>query len=149
MRFKSTAAAVAAAFTAFAGRPAHALTTAQAQAYLLQANPTCAVSAFPPIAGHVQGASMEVSVLKYTVEGCQGGNNHFTTLAVLYDAGSGRVAAYDNRSLPAEDVESVAVRDGRILIATLVYGPSDPRCCPSRKASYVVVVSQGKLVVAR
>ncbi len=132
------------------GTQARALTPQQVSSYLEASNQGCTlISTFPGVVGRVRGSDREVTVVRYGIEGCGGGgNNHGTPLAVLYDAGGGRVGAFENR-LPLGEVSAVAIRNGVIVANTLEFAPSDPHCCPSRKGTYRVVVTGNQLTMLR
>lgn len=131
------------------GTQAHALTSQQVSSYLEASNKGCTLtSTFPGVVGRVRGSDREVTVVRYGIEGCGGGNNHGTPLAVLYDAGAGRVAAFENR-LPLGELSAVSIRNGVIVANTLEFAPSDPHCCPSRKGTYRVVVTGNQLTMLR
>ena len=124
---------------------AQALTRSQVQTYLAAANKGCTVTADPATVGHIAGTDKEVTIVRYGVEGCGGGNSHAMPIAVLFDAGGGRVGSYPI-TMTMGDVERYEINaSGTLVVHTLEYGPNDPRCCPSRKGTFALAVVGGKL----
>jgi hypothetical protein len=124
---------------------AHAMTKSQVQSYLAAANRGCTVTADPAAVGHIAGTDKEVTIVRYGVESCGGGNNHIMSLAVLFDAGGGRIGSYPI-TMAMGDVERYEINaSGTLVVHTAEYGPNDPRCCPSRKGTFALVVVGGKL----
>ena len=124
---------------------AHALTKSQVQNYLAAANKGCTVTADPATVGHIAGTDKEVTIVRHGVEGCGGSNVGTTMIAVLFDAGGGRVGSYPN-TMQMGAVERYEINaSGTLVVHTLEYGPNDPRCCPSRKGTFALAVVGGKL----
>ncbi len=119
---------------------ANALTKSQTDRFLQAANKGCTVTTDPAVIGHVQGTDKEVYIVRYGVESCGGGNNHAMPIAVLYDAGGGRVAAFENR-VKMGDAEKVVINASHaIVVSTAEYAANDPRCCPSKKGVFALAV---------
>ena len=128
---------------------AHALTKAQVEGYLAAANQGCFLGADPGTTGRIAGADREVTVVRYGTEGCFGGNNHAAPIAVLFDAGGGRIGSYPV-AVTMGDVDRYEIdASGRLVVRTVEHGPTDPRCCPSRKRTYTLAIRNGKLAPAQ
>ena len=124
---------------------AHAMTPSQVRTYLASANKGCTVTPDPGTVGHIAGTEREVTIVRYGVEGCGGGNNHAMPIAVLFDAGGGKVGSYPI-TMTMGDVERYEINaSGTLVVHTLEYGPNDPRCCPSRKGTFALAVRGGKM----
>ena len=135
-----------AAMTLLAVRPARAFTAEQVAAFLRHANPDCTVNVVSSLTGPVRGADTPVTIVKYGVEGCGGGNNWTVALAVLHDAGHGQVAAFEDARLRLPIVDRVGLSGGTIQVRTLDWGPRDAHCCPSVHGSLRLIVRGDSLV---
>lgn len=145
MNARSIAYAVICFFAFAAFNDANALTSSQIQNYLAAANKGCSLSVYPATVGHISGTDKEVTIVRYGIEGCGGGNNHAMPIAVLYDAGGGKVGSYPI-TMTMGDVEKYEINaSGTLVVHTVEYGPNDPRCCPSRKGTFALAVRGGKL----
>ena len=126
---------------------AHALTRAQIQNYLDATNKGCTITMDPGTVGHITGSDKEITIVRYGVESCGGGNNHAMPITVLFDAGGGKVGSYPI-TMKMGDVDRYEINSsGTLVVHTLEFGPNDPRCCPSRKGTFALAVHDGKLVL--
>lgn len=126
---------------------APAATDPRILALLKAGNRGCDVASASVVPGAVRGEAGPVRVVQYAVEGCGGGNNWASLMGVVIERG-GKLALVEPAPLVDGQVESVAVRDGVIVVDAMAYAPSDPRCCPSRAVHRRLVLSNGKLVRA-
>jgi hypothetical protein len=94
--------------------------------------------------GEIEGRSL--SLVLYTVEGCNGGNNWHSAVTAFDDNGK-PLGTYElAEGTSASFSEKSPVRNGRIAIETLSLGPHDPHCCPSIRGKTYLTVKKGKLV---
>lgn len=132
------------------GHPCFAVTPDQAKVWFESTNSGCQEGGVGAVkSGRVRGSDKEVTVVEY---GCHGGSGGGSAknfgFAVLYGTGRG-VASYPRGRLPFQNVESVSIQEGFIVVNTIDYGPRDPGCCPTVKGSYRAVILNGKVELAR
>ena len=75
-------------------------------------------------------------IVLFTVEGIGGGgNNHYDFMAVFLSSRGWQPIVIRTGGRGERDPIGVDFRDGKIILNTLVYLPSDPLCCPSGKGT--------------
>ena len=82
--------------------------------------------------GDLDGDGRDEIVAMYVILGATYSR---TGLAVFTDRGKGHELAAESGDGLGQ-VETVDVRDGLVFIKTMVLGPGDPRCCPSKSHTY-------------
>lgn len=87
------------------------------------------------VVGDLNGDGIPDTAVLYTIEGQRGSNNSAQYLAVFVrtKAGIEPAASVALGGKSYASVESIAVRENAIDLATLSYAPSDPSCCPTKK----------------
>ncbi len=80
----------------------------------------------------VDGDGKNDFIVLFSVEGMGGGgNDHADFMAVFLSGQSWRPITVKTGGRGERDPISAEVRDHRIILATRVYRPEDPLCCPS------------------
>ena len=75
-------------------------------------------------------------IVLFTVEGIGGGgNNHYDFMAVFLSGRGWQPITIRTGGRGERDPTGVDFKDGKIILETLVYLPSDPLCCPSGKGT--------------
>jgi hypothetical protein len=99
-----------------------------------------------PAQGDLDGDGISEAAIYYNVIGCGGGTHTESEVAVFRHGPAGWVHAAGLAMPEDVTVDSVAIRGGRLLVATLAYGANDPRCCPSLKRTLKYRLADGRLV---
>ncbi len=77
-------------------------------------------------------------IVLFTVEGIGGGgNNHYDFMAVFLSSRGWQPIITRTGGRGERDPIGVDFRDGKIILDTLVYLPSDALCCPSGKGTLI------------
>jgi hypothetical protein len=99
------------------------------------------------VRGDLDGNGSQDLAVQYTIEGMKGSNNYTFFLAVFLNQ-NGRYTYQTHREIGGKnnrDVTLKSIENGKILLDTMEYLPSDPSCCPSKKATAQFVLADGKL----
>ncbi|MGE5444047.1 MAG: hypothetical protein ACM3SR_05505 [Ignavibacteriales bacterium] len=85
-------------------------------------------------------------IVLFTIEGAGGeGNNHIDFLSVFLSSHHWKPITVQTGERGVRDPIEINVEDGKIVLKTLEYLPSDPQCCPSGKGKLVYEIRNGKL----
>ncbi len=85
-------------------------------------------------------------IVLFTVEGIGGGGNDHYDFMALFLSGRGWQPIVTRTGGRGErDPIGIDFRDGKIILNTLVYLPSDPLCCPSGKGTLTYELRGDKL----
>lgn len=128
--------------------PAFALDAAGAQQVIdkflaAQSEPQATASAAQHVVADVNGDGRPDIVLMWNV---LGPTYSFPKLTLFLDAGrTYRALTTDLSGL----TERLTVRGPSIVVDTLMPGPNDPRCCPTKKAQMQFRWQNGKLVLLK
>jgi hypothetical protein len=89
------------------------------------------------ISGDLTHDGVAETVVLYTIEGQNGGNNHVQYLAIFAPGKTGLVVVtyVDVGGKLSRSVELTSVDNNLIQLATLSYAPDDGACCPSIKGT--------------
>ena len=95
------------------------------------------------VVGDLNGDKVLETVVLYTIES-QGGSNNYIQYLAIFTRRNGHLLAVAHTSVGGKlrrSVELDAVVNLQVNLQTMSYGPKDPSCCPSIKAttSYVLV----------
>ena len=93
----------------------------------------------------VDGDGTDDFIVLFSVEGMQGGNDHYTFMSVFLSGRNWQPMTIKTGGRGERDPVSVEVRDHKIILETLVYLPSDAMCCPSGKGTLVYEIQGNKL----
>lgn len=93
----------------------------------------------------VDGDGTDDFIVLFSVEGMQGGNDHYTFMSVFLSGRNWQPMTIKTGGRGERDPISVEVRDHKIILETLVYLPSDAMCCPSGKGTLVYEIKGNKL----
>lgn len=75
-------------------------------------------------------------IVLFTVEGIGGGgNNHYDFMTVFLSGRGWQPITIRTGGRGERDPTGVDFKDGKIILDTLVFLPSDPLCCPSGKGT--------------
>ncbi len=94
--------------------------------------------------GPIGTATAGATVVAYTTV-ITGGNFQDSTFGVFVERG-GKVVRLANKPEPTGQVDTVAVRNGRILVHSMSFGPRDPHCCPSLPHTISYTVRGGSVL---
>lgn len=136
--------------TASAAAPTAATVEGVVKRYMDAANRAAgqnqeSVEATQTVVADLDGDGRDEIVLLTTLLGPTYWNHSVTVFA---DRGKGHVVAASTDS-PLGMVESIAARDGLILVKAKWPGPNDPRCCPSVEKTTAYAWQGNKLVETR
>jgi len=85
-------------------------------------------------------------IVLFTVEGIGGGgNNHYDFMSVFLSSRSWQPITTRTGGRGERDPIGVDFRDGKIILDTLVYLPTDFLCCPSGKGTLIYELRGDKL----
>ena len=87
------------------------------------------------------------TVVLYTLESFNGGNNHIQYLAVFLETKTGKLRYFTHKIVGGKNqrgVESISVENGKIFLDTLDYLSSDASCCPTKKGKAQLTLVKNK-----
>jgi hypothetical protein len=85
-------------------------------------------------------------IVLFTIEGISGGgNNHYDFMSVFLSSRGWQPITTRTGGRGERDPIGVNFRDGKIVLDTLVYLPSDAMCCPSGRGTLIYELRGGNL----
>jgi hypothetical protein len=100
------------------------------------------------VRGDLNRDGKKETVVLYTLESFNGGNNNIQYLAVFLETKTGKLRYLTHKIVGGKErraVESVSVENGEIFLDTLEYLSSDASCCPSKKGKTQIKLVNNKL----
>jgi len=103
------------------------------------------------VTGDLNGDGVAETVVLYTIEGQDGGNNHIQYLAVFTRANRQLVHLTHTPvgGKTSRGVELDSITSGLINLTTMSFAKNDPACCPTLKGRAWYKLALGKLVAVR
>jgi len=100
------------------------------------------------VKGDLNGDDVAETVVLYTIEGENGGNNHVQYL-VVFRLNNGKLSYATHTSVGGKgyrDVDLDSISNRLINLSTMGYAKNDPGCCPTLKGKAWYRLGNGRLV---